>query len=142
MPLDFVRYTPEMETLDPDLDQLLEQIIGFWEKKVRESPVVEGSGRAVRGAHAKTFVVVRAEDQTLREVAPAYAHGPYAKPGRPGALIRSASAANHLGPDATLGGVLGCALKIFDVPGPKLVEDEPDAATFDLVLKNNPVFVA
>jgi hypothetical protein len=33
-------------------------------------------------------------------------------------------------------------MKIFDVPGPKLVEDEPDSATFDLVLKNNPVFVA
>ena len=33
-------------------------------------------------------------------------------------------------------------MKIFDVPGSKLVEDEPDSATFDLVLKNNPVFVA
>jgi hypothetical protein len=33
-------------------------------------------------------------------------------------------------------------MKIFDVPGPKLVEDEPQSATFDLVLKNNPVFVA
>ena len=142
MPLDFVRYTPEMETLDPNLDQLLEQIVGFWEKKVRESPVVEGSGRAVRGAHAKTFGVVRAEVQILRNVPPAYAQGIYAKPGRHGALIRFSSASNHLGPDATLGGVLGCAMKIFDVPGPKLVEDEPDSATFDLVLKNNPVFVA
>ena len=52
---DFVRYTPEIETVDPDLDRLLEPIIDFWEKKVRESPVVERSGRAVRGAHAKTF---------------------------------------------------------------------------------------
>ena len=42
MPTDFVRYTPEIETIDPDLDRLLEQIIAFWEKKVRESPVVEG----------------------------------------------------------------------------------------------------
>ena len=58
MRLDFVRYTAEIETIDPDLDRLLEPIIAFWEKKVRESPVVEGSGRAVRGAHAKTFGVV------------------------------------------------------------------------------------
>ena len=29
----------------------------------------------------------------------------------------------------------GFAIKIFDVEGPKLVEDEPDSATFDLVLK-------
>ena len=142
MSLDFVRYRPDIETIDPDLDRLLEQIVGFWEKKVRESPVVEGSGRAVRGAHAKTFGVVKAEVQILGNVPPAYAQGIYGKPGRHGALIRYSSASNHLGADATLGGVLGCAMKIFDVPGLKLVEDEPDSTTFDLVLKNNPVFVA
>jgi len=142
MPLEFVRYSPQMETLDPDLDRLLEQIVAFWEKKVRESPVAEGSGRAVRGAHAKTFGVVKAEVQILRNVPPAYAQGMYAKPGRHSALIRFSSASNHLGADATLGGILGCAMKIFDVPGSKLVEDESDSTTFDLVLKNNPVFVA
>ena len=73
---------------------------------------------------------------------PAYAQGIYAKPGRHGALIRFSSASSHLGTDAKLGGGLGCAMKIFDVPGPKLVEDEPDSATFDLVLKNNPIFIA
>src|SRR4029453_4552573 len=115
MPLNFVRYTPGMETLTPDLDRLLEQIVDFWEKKVRESPGVGGSGRAVRGAHAKTFGVVRAEVQILRNVPPAYAQGIYARPDRHGALIRFSSASNHLGPDATLGGILGCAMKIFDV---------------------------
>src|SRR5215831_16073324 len=124
MPLNFVRYTPEIETIDPNLDQLLEQIIAFWEKIVRESPVVEGSGRAVRGAHAKTYGVVKAEVQILRNVPPAYAQGIYAKPDRHGALIRFSSASAHLGADATLGGVLGCAAKIFDVPGKKLVEEE------------------
>src|SRR5262249_61919896 len=106
MPLDFVRYTPEMETIDPNLDRLLEQIIAFWEKKVRESPVVEGGGRAVRGAHAKTFGVVKAEVQILRNAPPAYAQGIYAKPGQHRALIRFSSASNHLGPDAALGGGL------------------------------------
>src|SRR5262245_31092812 len=48
---EFVRYSPEIETLDPDLDKLLDQIIAFWENKVRNSPVEEGSGRATRGAH-------------------------------------------------------------------------------------------
>ena len=142
MPLAFVRYTPEIERIDPDLDRILEQILDFWQKKVRESPVAEGSGRAVRGAHAKTYGVVKAEVQILRNVPPAYAQGIYARPGRHGALIRFSSASNHLGADATLGGVLGLAMKIFDIPGAKLVEDEPDSATFDLVLKNNPVFIA
>src|SRR4029453_2537107 len=71
-----------------------------------------------------------------------YAQGIYAKPGRHDALIRFSSASNHLGPDALLGPVPGFAIKIFDVDGIKLVEDEPDAATFDYVLKNNPTFIA
>jgi hypothetical protein len=66
----------------------------------------------------------------------------YGRPGRHDALIRFSSASNHLGADAHLGPVLGCAIKIFDIAGTKLVDDEPDASTFDLVLKNNPVFVA
>ena len=33
MPLDFVRYRPEMETLDPDLDRLMEQIVGLLGKE-------------------------------------------------------------------------------------------------------------
>src|SRR5262245_19468816 len=141
MSLDFVRYTPEMETIDPNLDRLVEQIIGFWEEKDRESPAVEGGGRAVRGAHAKTFGVVIAEAQILHNVPPAYAQGIYARRCRHGALIRFSRASNHLGADATLGPIVGGALKIFDVPGSKLVEDEPDTGTFDLVLKSSPIFV-
>jgi len=142
MPQDFVRYTPQIENIDPDLDRLLERIIGFWEKKVRESPVAEGSGRALRGAHAKTFGVARAELQILRIVPPAYAQGIYARPGRHSALLRFSSSSTHLGADATLGGVVGCAMKIFDVSGSKLMDDEPESSTFDLVLKSNPIFVA
>ena len=41
------------------------QIIDFWEKTVRESPTREGTGRAVRGAHAKTLGVVKAEVEIL-----------------------------------------------------------------------------
>jgi hypothetical protein len=139
---DFVRYSPEVESIDPNIDEYMDKIIDFWEKTVRESPTREGSGHAVRGAHAKTLGVVKAEVEILADVPEPYAQGIYAKPGRHGALIRFSSANNHLGPDAQLGPVLGFAIKIFDVAGSKLVEDEPDSNTFDLVLKNNPTFVA
>jgi hypothetical protein len=142
MSSDFVRYSPEIETIDPNIEELTAQIIEFWEKTVRESPTREGTGRAVRGAHAKTLGVVKAEVEILGELPSAYAQGIYAKPGRHGALIRFSSANNHLGPDAQLGPVLGFAIKIFDIDGTKLVEGEPDSTTFDLVLKNNPTFVA
>jgi hypothetical protein len=142
MSSDFVRYTPEIETIDPHIDEVLAQIIEWWEKKVRESPTTEGTGRAVRGAHAKSFGFVKAEVEILDNVPAAYAQGIYAKPGRHGALIRFSSASGHLGPDAHLGAPLGFAIKIFDIDGPKLVEDEPNSTTFDLVLKNSPIFIA
>src|SRR6188472_2847190 len=142
MSSDFVRYTSEIETIDPQIDELLAQIIDFWEKKGRESPRNEGAGRAVRGAHAKSFGVVKAEVEILADVRAAYAQGVYAKPGRHGALIRFSSTSGHLGTDAQLGPGLGFAIKIFGVDGPKLVDDEPDSTTFDLVLKNNPIFIS
>ena len=139
---DFVRYSPEIETFDPKLSEYMTRIIDFWETLVRESPTREGSGRAVRGAHAKTIGVVRAEVEILGDAPAPYPQGIYAKPGRHDALVRFSSASNHLGPDAALGSVLGFAIKIFDVDGTKLVDDEPDSTTFDLVLKNNPTFIA
>jgi hypothetical protein len=142
MTSEFVRYAPEIETIDPHLDELLKQIIDFWEQKGRESPKTEGTGRAVRGAHAKTFAVVKAEVEIVSDLAAPYAQGIYAMPGRHGALIRFSSASNHLGPDMLLGPVLGFAIKMFGIEGPKLVEDEPDSPTFDLVLKNSPTFIA
>jgi hypothetical protein len=72
MSSDFVRYSPEIETFDPKLSEYMTRIIDFWEKKVGESPVTEGSGRAVRGAHAKTLGVVWAEVEMLGNAAAPY----------------------------------------------------------------------
>jgi len=142
MATEFVPYSSDLETIAPDIDELLPQIIEWWEKKGRESPATEGTGRAVRGAHAKSFGFVEAEVQILHNVPPQYAQGIYATPGRHDALMRFSSSSGHLGTDAELGPGQGCAIKIFDVDGVKLTEEEPDATTFDLVLKNNPFFLA
>jgi len=108
---DFVRYSPEIETFDPKLSEYMSRILDYWETKVRESPTKEGNGRAVRGAHAKPFGVVRAEVEIQGDVPAAYAQGIYAKPGRHDALIRFSSASNHLGTIAQLGPVVGFAIK-------------------------------
>ena len=70
---EFVRYTPEIETIDPHIDELLAQIVAFWEKKGHESPTTEGTGRAVRGEHAKSFGLVKAEVEILADVPSAHA---------------------------------------------------------------------
>ena len=103
----FVRYAPDVETFEPGFDDLLEQVVAFWEKKGRESPASEGTGRAVRGAHAKTFGVVEANVEFLDDLPAEYAQGIYAEPGQHEALIRFSSTSGHLGPDATLGTGIG-----------------------------------
>ena len=41
---EFVRYTAEIETIDPHIDELLAQIVAFWEKKGHESPTKAPGG--------------------------------------------------------------------------------------------------
>ena len=73
MSSEFVRYSPEIETIDPHIEELLPQIIDFWES--RESPRTEGTGRAVRGAHAKLIGVVKAEVDTAPSHEPSGVQG-------------------------------------------------------------------
>ena len=69
-----------------------------------------------------------------------YAQGIYATAGRHDALIRFSNGSPHAGADVRLGGATGLALKIFDIAGPTLLEDEPDTQTFDYANINAPVF--
>ncbi|MFJ4525900.1 hypothetical protein ACIP4Y_34050 [Streptomyces sp. NPDC088810] len=68
------------------------------------------------------------------------AQGTYATPGRHDALIRFSNGSGHLGTDARLGPVTGLALKLFDIDGPTLLEDEPDTRTCDYANINAPIF--
>jgi len=138
----FVKFTPDVETDDPEFDKNLQIAMRDSGRFVADSVTAEGTGQAVRSAHAKGYALVRGEVDILDQLPAAYAQGIYARPGSHGALIRFSSTSGHLGPDAQLGPGLGFAIKIFDVDGRALVDDEPDAGTFDLVLKNSPIFIA
>ena len=136
----FVKYTPDIETADPGFDQNLQTVIAKTERYIARSVTTEGTGRAVRDAHAKGYGLVRAELEILDQLPAEYAQGIYATPGRHDALIRFSNGSPHAGADARLGGATGLALKIFDIAGPTLLEDEPDTHTFDYANINAPVF--
>ena len=136
----FVKYTPDIETADPGFDQNLQTVISKTERYIARSVTTEGTGRAVRDAHAKGYGLVRAEVEILDQLPAEYAQGIYATPGRHDALARFSNGSPHAGADARLGGATGLALKIFDIAGPTLLEDEPDTRTFDYANINAPVF--
>jgi hypothetical protein len=136
----FIKYTPDVETADPRFDENLQTVIAKTERYIAQSVTTEGTGRAVRDAHAKGYGLVRGEVEILDQLPAEYAQGIYATPGRHDALIRFSNGSPHAGADARLGGATGLALKIFGITGPTLLEDEPDMHTFDYANINAPVF--
>ena len=140
MPPPFVKYTPDIEAADPGFDENLGIVIRRTEQYIARSVTTEGTGRAVRDAHAKGYGLVRGEVEILDQLPAEYAQGIYATPGRHDALIRFSNGSPHAGADARLGGATGLALKIFDIAGPTLLEDEADTRTFDYANINAPVF--
>lgn len=138
----FVKYTPDVEANDPQFDEKMRAVIETTERYVADSLTNEGIGQAVRDAHAKGYGLVRGEVEILDGLPVEYAQGIYATPGRHDALARFSNGSPHAGADAGLGAATGLALKIFDIDGPVLLEDEPDTRTFDYANINAPVFFA
>ncbi|SHN03589.1 catalase family protein [Streptomyces yunnanensis] len=140
MAAQFVRYTPDVENDDPDFDRNVQTVIEKTESYIAESVEAGGTGRALRDAHAKGYGLVRGEVEILDGLPPEYAQGIYATPGTHDALIRFSNGSPHAGADARLGAATGLALKMFDIPGPTLLADEPDTGTFDYANINGPIF--
>jgi hypothetical protein len=138
----FVKYTPDVENNEPEFEEEMRAVIEATERYVGDSLNNEGIGQSVRDAHAKGYGLVRGEVEILDGLPAEYAQGIYATPGRHDALVRFSNGSPHTGADATLGAGTGLALKIFDIDGPVLLEDEPDTRTFDYANINAPVFFA
>jgi hypothetical protein len=136
----FVKYTPDIEAADPRFDETLQTVIAKTERYIAGSVTTEGTGRAVRDAHAKGYGLVRAEVEILDRLPDEYAQGIYAKPGRHDALIRFSNGSPHAGADARLGGATGLALKMFGIDGPTFLDEEPDTHTFDYANIDAPIF--
>jgi hypothetical protein len=138
----FIPYTPDIEVPEPGFEEKLQTVIEKSERFIAESVTASGTGRAVRDAHAKGYGLVRGEVEILGGLPAEYAQGIYATPGRHDAVIRFSNGSPFAGADARLGSGMGLALKIFDIDGPTLLEDEPDTGTFDYANINAPFFFA
>ncbi|WP_030801187.1 catalase family protein [Streptomyces sp. NRRL S-337] len=140
MPVRFIPYAPDVEIDEPGFDENVQKVIAKTEEYITGSVTTGGTGQAVRDAHAKGYGLVRGEMEILDGLPEEYAQGIYAAPGKHDALVRFSNGSPHAGADARLGRATGLALKIFDIEGPTLLEDEPDSRTFDYNLINAPVF--
>src|ERR1044071_2604115 len=140
MTQNFVRYSPDVEQIEPAFEQTLQQVLDDMKQHMRGSVKTEGIGLMVRNAHAKGYGLARAEFEIVSGLPNEYAQGIYAKPGRHEALVRFSNGTNHVGSDRFLGPITGIGVKVFGIEGKTLLEDEPDSHTFDYALINHPVF--
>src|SRR5215468_5937682 len=136
----FVRYSPDVEHIEPDFERSLQTVIDAMKQHMRGSFTTEGIGRVVRDAHAKGYGLARGEVEILSGLPAAYAQGIYARPGRHEAMVRFSQGTSHTGADRFLGSAVGIGLKMFGIEGTTLLEDEPDSHTFDYAMINYPTF--
>jgi hypothetical protein len=90
-----------------------------------------------RGQHMKGHGCVRARLIVSPGLPDSLRQGVFAEPREFAALIRFS---NGKGRDDRQADAHGMAIKLLDVPGEKLLEDEKDATTQDFVLFDNPIF--
>ena len=64
----FIKYTPNIEGVDPGFEENLQIVIGRTEQYISQSVTTEGTGRAVRDAHAKGYGLVRGEVEILDQL--------------------------------------------------------------------------
>ncbi len=91
-----------------------------------------------RGAHPKHHGLVRAEFVVTGDVPPQFRHGLFAEPGSFRAYVRFSNSGSEM--DDSVKDAHGMAIKLFGVPGRKLLPDEQ--WTHDFLLVDAPVFVA
>src|SRR3984885_2118429 len=140
MTQNFVRYSPDVEHLEPDFERTMQQVLDDMKQHIRGSLKTEGIGVVVRNAHAKGYGLARGEFEILSGLPNEYSQGIYAKPGRHEAMVRFSNGTNHVGGDRFLGPIVGIGLKVFGIEGHTPAEDEPDSHTFDYAIINPPVF--
>ena len=135
---DYVRYADGLETTEPDEAATIQKIIDLMSTGLHNVKAKEG--RAVRISHAKAYAFIKGELTVADGLPPELAQGLFATPATYPVLIRMATAPGELLDDAKVPTARGVAVKVFNVPGPKLPGHADD--TQDFVLENGRVFIA
>lgn len=136
----YVPYDPKYIQLSTEDLKAIEQTTQDMCDFVESSKKISKVNYHTRAAHAKGYCVLKAKFEILDNLPKEFAQGLYATPKGHDAVIRFSNAAPIVAKDSKLGPVQGLAIKVFDVPGKKLVPGEEDCSTFDFNLVNFPVF--
>ena len=125
-----LRLGPAEELISSDESAVTEEIIEVFRQNLLRR---YSTRKAERGANAKTYGVVRAEFHVLPGVPDQLAQGVFREPRTYRAWVRVADTGSVITGDAEHVGVVGMGIKLLDVPGPKLLDDERNTQDFTVI---------
>lgn len=117
--------------------QVTEDILSFMRKQMEHAYAL---GKTPRDFHSKGHSWVRAEFRVEANIDKRFRHGLFKEPKTYQAWIRYSNASNGIRKDSARD-VRGMAIKLFDVPGKKLVTEGDDHSTLDLLTFSAPKFL-
>jgi hypothetical protein len=132
-----VRYSPDVETIQPDEQETVAGLNEAFDTILERT--AEDYGHAVRSVHAKSHGILRGEFIIEDGLPAELAQGLFAKPGTHAVYLRMSTNAGDILPDA-ISLPRGLAIKVLDVEGDRL--PGADGTTQDFILVNGKVFQA
>ena len=124
------------ERLLPGEKEFVDSIIASFNQQMR---ALWKPGGFERGGNTKTQGIVRAEFIVHDDLPPALRHGIYAQPRSYPAWVRFSGPGPYVTPDIDDVGFMSISVKLMDVPGPKLMDEEK--FTQDMFGVSPPTFV-
>ena len=124
------------ETIQPGEEEYLQSIITSFQQQMRD---LWQPGRFERGGNTKTHGIVRAELQVHPGLPQRLRKGIFAEPRTFPAWVRFSGPGPYITPDIDDVGFMSISVKLMQVPGPKLMDDEQH--TQDMFGVSPPTFV-
>ncbi len=134
----YLLYTPEVETIEPDEQETFQKITDLMSKGVAN--VRQEFGKSVRISHAKAFAVLKGTLVVEANLPRELAQGIFAKPATYQVLVRMANAPGEINDDSKVTSARGMSIKVLGVDGPKLTNHTDN--TQDWVLDTGKEFLA
>ncbi len=120
----------------PDEEAALQSIIDTFMDQMRK---LWKPGGVERGGNTKTQGIVRGEFIIHQDIPDEMRHGIYANPRSYPVWVRFSGPGPYITPDIDDVGFMSISIKLMDVPGPKLMEEEKH--TIDMFGVSTPTFV-
>lgn len=124
------------EQIQPDEEAHLDEIISAMGDQVRR---LWKPGDFQRAGNTKTHGIVRGEFTVRNDIPDHMRRGIYAEPRTYPAWVRFSGPGPYITPDIDDVGFMSISIKLMDVPGPKLLDDEK--FTQDMTAVSTPTFV-